>query len=256
MTAPALLTLLSDFGLSDHYVAVMKAVALSRSPRLQIVDVSHDVPPQDVARAGFVLAEAAPWFPPGTVHVAVVDPGVGTARRGLVAALDGQVVVAPDNGLITMLWGRSTARQAWELDRDRLGLPARSATFDGRDLFAPVGASLASGALRPEDCGPAMEPSLVTAPPALVEAGRARGRIQTIDRFGNLVSDLRDLGTEGPAVQIDGCPVRWVRAYGEADDGELVALIGSGGWLEVACVNGSAAAALGLGLGAEVTATW
>jgi S-adenosylmethionine hydrolase len=254
--AAALLTFLTDFGLRDHYVAVMKAAALGRAPDLGIVDISHDVPPQDVERGAFLLAEAAPWFPVGTVHVVVVDPGVGTARRGLVARVDGQVVVAPDNGVITALWARATEKEAWDLSAPGLGLPHRSATFHGRDLFAPVGASLAVGALRPEDCGAPIEPSLRPAPEPRLEPLRAVGRVQTIDGYGTLVSDLRDLPVEAPRIELGGRAVPWVRTYGEAADGALVALIGSGGWVEIARVNGSAAEALGLGVGAAVTASW
>lgn len=253
---PGTLTFLTDFGTSDHYVAAMKGVALGRAPGLQLVDISHDVPPQDVVRAAFVLAEAAPWFPPGSVHVVVVDPGVGTARRSLVARVDGQLVVAPDNGVVSTLWRRGTDRAAWALEAAGLGLESRSATFHGRDLFAPAGASLAAGRVQAEDCGPAITPLLLDQPPPRVDEHGVRGRVQTVDRFGNLVSDLRDLPEGSSSVTIDGRPVPFVRTYGDASEGEIVALYGSGGWLEVACVNGSAAARLSLGVGAAVEVRW
>lgn len=251
-----ILTLLTDFGVRDHYVAAMKAVVLRRAPGITLVDITHEVPPQDVQRAAFVLAEAAPWFPRQTVHVAVVDPGVGTSRSGLVARIDAQIVVAPDNGLIAALWAQGADRQAWRLQAPGLGLPERSATFEGRDLFAPTGASLAAGRVRPEDCGPPIEPLQIDRATARVEASRAHGRVQTVDGFGNLVSNLRGLPAGALRVEIDGCAVRWVRTYGDADEGELVALTGSGGWLEIACVNGSAVAILGRGVGASVVARW
>ena len=255
MSTAGILTFLTDFGLGDHYVAVMKAVALQRAPGLTLVDITHDVPPQDIARAAFVLAEAAPWFPAGTVHAVVVDPGVGTERRPLVALVDDQIVLAPDNGVIGGLWARGSVRRAWRLDAPGLGLSQRSATFDGRDLFAPAAASVASALVRPEDCGPSIEPLLLSQPLSQIDDEQAIGRVQTVDGFGNLVSDLRAL-PGAPAVTIQGCAVRWVRTYGDGHEGEIVALYGSGGWLEIACVNGSAAESLGLGVGAKVSARW
>jgi S-adenosyl-L-methionine hydrolase (adenosine-forming) len=247
-----ILTFLTDFGVIDHYVAVMKAVALGRSPALTLVDITHAVPPQCIQRASFVLAEAAPWFPPGTVHVVVVDPGVGTDRRPLVARLDDQIVVAPDNGIVGLLWSRSRRRQAWTLEAD-LGLPERSSTFDGRDLFSPAGASLAAGLVAPEDCGASIEPLLGSQIAPRISDGLAIGRVQGVDRFGNLISDLRGLPSGLREVSIDDRAVPFVATYGDADAGALVALIGSSGWLEFACVQGDAAALLGAGVGAKVT---
>lgn len=254
MQPSGILTFLTDFGTADAYAAAMKGVALSHAPQLQLVDITHEVPPQDLARGAYVLSEAAPWFPPGTVHVAVVDPGVGTARRALIAVLDEQVIVAPDNGLISRLYHGAERREVYELSRSDLGLLHRSMTFHGRDLFAPVGALLAAGKLRPEECGPPMEPALAA------EAGPRRvgavlwGEVITADRFGNLITNIEaeHLGS-APMVRIGGRPVdAFVRTYGEAHAGALVALVGSGGLVEVAVVEGSAAEKLVLGVGAAV----
>ena len=254
-----LLTLLTDFGSEDAYVGAMKGVILARAPHTRIVDLTHQIPHQDIHRAAFVLAEAAPWYPPGTVHVVVVDPGVGTSRRTLAATLDRQIVVAPDNGVISRLWQAACERNAWELASPSLGLPRRSATFHGRDLFAPVGASLAAGELRASDCGDPISPILL--PPAIptITRGRVEGVIITQDHFGNLISCIRrsDL-PEGPLqVSVDERAVdRWVETYGAAAPGALVALFGSSNYLEVAAVNGDAARRLSVGVGARITVTW
>jgi len=259
MTPSGILTLLTDFGTADHYVAAMKGVALGRAPDLTLVDITHEVPPQDVARAGFVLAEAAPWFPPGTVHVVVVDPGVGTDRRALVARVAKQWVVAPDNAVIARLVARHGLDGCWSLDAPQLGLPQRSSTFHGRDLFAPAGALLAAGRIAPARCGPAIEPLLPAIPRPRINGSDAAGTVVTADRFGNLITDLhRDaLPTAGPFdVTVAGTVAPWVQTYGEAADGAVVSLFGSSGWLEVARVGGSAKASLGVGAGAAVRLRW
>ncbi len=258
MTPSGILTLLTDFGTSDHYVAAMKGVVLSRAPGLTLVDISHHVPAQDVARASWLLAEGAPWFPPGTVHVVVVDPGVGSARRPLVARVGDQVVVGPDNGFLTLL-ARGRALQAWELAAPELGLDSRSATFHGRDLFAPAGALLASGAVRPEDCGPAIEPELLDLPAPRIGEHSARAVVVTVDHFGNLITDLPGslLPDQPLRITIEGRRVDgFVRTYSDAAPGQIVALIGSGGWLEVAAAQGDAAQDLGIGVGAGVLVSW
>ena len=261
--AAGVLTLLTDFGTSDAYVAAMKGVILSRAPDLRIVDITHQIPPQDIRRAAFVLAEAAPWYPPGTVHVVVVDPGVGTARRAITAQLGppdrAQIVVAPDNGVITHLADRMGGCRAFELAQPGLGLARRSATFHGRDLFSPAGAALAAGLVTPGGCGPEVEPVLLDLPRPAVGPNAAAGAVIAVDHFGNLITNLRAerLPARGLNVTIVGRPVAaFVRTYGEAADGAVVSLFGSGGWLEVAQVQGSAAALLDLSVGAAVDVQW
>ena len=175
------LTLLTDFGWRDAYVGAMKGVILRRAPDIRIVDLTHEIPPQDIDRAGFVLAEAAPWYPANTVHVVVVDPGVGTQRHPLVARVGDQIVVAPDNGVIAQLAARTGDCRAWALEDPRLALPELSHTFHGRDLFAPTGALLASGQITPEECGPEISPLLPIGAPPDYQPGAISGTIVTID---------------------------------------------------------------------------
>jgi S-adenosylmethionine hydrolase len=239
-------TLLSDFGMADAYVAAMKGVILRIATGATVVDITHEVPPQDVTRGALVLADAAPWYPAGTVHVAVVDPGVGTERRAIVARVDDQIFVAPDNGLLGLVWSRGARRACHVVTRDDLGLPSRSATFHGRDLFAPVGAALAAGRL--------------ALPEPVVEDSSVTGVVLTADHFGNLVTCIegrlvpRDRASV--RVELGGATARLVRTYGEAVPGELVALVGSTGLLELAVAKGSAARALGAGCGAPVCVRW
>lgn len=254
MHANGILTFLTDFGTADAYVAAMKGVALSRAPNLRLIDLSHEVPVRDIQRGAYVLAEAAPWFPAGTVHVVVVDPGVGTPRRGLVAVLDDQIIVGPDNGLISRLYNGSERREVYELARADLGALHRSMTFHGRDLFAPAGAMVASGKVRPEDCGPAIDPVLIADPQPRRVGEVLWGEVLTVDHFGNLVTNIwaEDLPT-APLIRIAGQPVEaFVRTYRERPAGTLVALVGSGGLLEVAVVDGNAAEKLALGVGATI----
>jgi S-adenosylmethionine hydrolase len=256
-----ILTLLTDFGWQDAYVAAMKGVVLRRAPTARIVDITHDVPAHDIARGGFVLAESALWYPSGTVHVAVVDPGVGTGRGALVAEIADQWVIAPDNGLISRLWARACGGHAWALTHPDLSLPEMSHTFHGRDLFAPAGALLAAGVISPSECGPQIEPVLTrTALPAWQGDqvdGHIDGEVISIDRFGNLITDIRaeDLPAGSMQVSVEGRVVGLVNTYGQADKGSLVALVGSGGWLEISVVEGDASSTLGLQVGTPVRCT-
>jgi S-adenosylmethionine hydrolase len=262
MTTPSgTVTLLTDFGTRDAYVASVKGVILSRFPMAQVVDITHEIPPQDVLAGALVLAEAAPWFPPGTVHVAVVDPGVGTSRRAIVCEGGGHWVVAPDNGLVSLWLDRVGAWRCHALVRSDLALPRMSHTFHGRDLFGPAGASLAAGDVDIDECGPAVEPVRLDVPAPKVGDRMVTGEVVSVDHFGNLVTNVRD--TDLPAargglrVELGAALVgKMVRTYGEAEPGALVALVGSGGLLEVAVVQGSAHERLGAGRGAPVVIRW
>jgi S-adenosylmethionine hydrolase len=255
----AIVTLTTDFGARDPWVAAMKGVILSRCPGAAIVDSTHEIGPQDVREAALFLAQAVPWFPPGTIHLVVVDPGVGTERRPLAVRAGGQRLVAPDNGCLTLLLRRLELEEARVIEAE--GAVA-SATFHGRDIFAPAAARLACGtplaALGPEAGDllriPWPEPRLETA----AGGTAATGEIVHVDRFGNLVTSI-DRGALGAyectEVEIGGrrsIPFR--RTYGEAAPGELLALWNSAGLLEVAVREGSAAVRLGLGRGAGVRA--
>ena len=246
---PALVTLTTDFGLGDSYVAEMKGRLLALCPRLRIVDLTHDVPPFDVEAGAVLLTRTVGAFPAGTIHLGVIDPGVGTARRGLVVRTRSAWFIGPDNGLFApFLEGAA----AFELLPERLAAHGPAATFHGRDLFAPAAARLALGVAVEDFATPIADP--VRPPP------RAGGRIVHIDRFGNCITNLAWPG-ETPA---EGASTpfalhagvvtisRLVRTYGDAPAGEPVALVGSAGWLEIAVREGNAAQRLGLHRGDPV----
>lgn len=253
-------TLTTDFGLVDPYVGVMHGVLLSAGRELRVVDLTHGVEPQDVRAAGFFLAHSWSWFPAGTVHVAVVDPGVGSARRILVARAGGHAFLAPDNGLLgAVLEPDAPGVDVRALDVPRFALPEASRTFHGRDVFSPAAARLALG-LDPAQAGPpagAWERG--ARPPEPRRSGASvEGEVLLVDRFGNLVTSLRPADLEGPPgarweARLAGRRVPLVGTYAEAGRGELLALVDSYGWLEVALREGSAARELGVGPGAPVT---
>jgi len=255
------ITLTTDFGHKGPFVAIMKGVILGRAPDARVIDLTHEVFAHWPAEAGFWLSRAYRWFPPGTVHVAVVDPGVGTSRDIIAGTCDGHIFVAPDNGLLPLVFGDTGAARVFRLDeswRRRQDWPAPSATFHGRDIFAPLAAALAAGHTRPEDIGPAageLVPSLLDAP--VTQAGRVQGSVIAIDHFGNLITNIEDLmisDLRSPSVSAAGRLFALKKTYGDAKPGDLIALINSFGVLEIACAEGSAADRLGLGHGAPVTA--
>jgi S-adenosyl-L-methionine hydrolase (adenosine-forming) len=242
------ITLLTDFGTADSYVAEVKGVLLSGTSGVTLVDVTHDVPPGAVATAQYLLARAWQRFPPGTVHVVIVDPGVGTARRALAAEAAGHRFVAPDNGVLTML--PDDARFV------ALALAAEAApTFHGRDVFAPAAARLAGGA-RLEDLGAVVTDPIRVPLPAPEDRGtHLAGVVLHVDRFGNLVTNLpATWGRTGSGMRAAGVAVGPLRrTFGDVEPGQLVAYEGSGGLVEVAVRDGSAARLLGAGIGAAVT---
>ncbi|MFH1529168.1 MAG: SAM-dependent chlorinase/fluorinase [Pseudomonadota bacterium] len=241
-----LVTLLTDFGDADTYVSQMKAVMLGVAPDLRFVDISHEVAPQDIAQGAFLLAEAARWFPAGTVHLAVVDPGVGSAR-GAIAMIAGEhAFIGPNNGLMTpAALAISPDPLAWSLDHVPSPHGSRSATFHGRDLFSPAAALVAAGLRTPESLGSPARPSPA---PASTQGSPDVGRVLHVDRFGNLITSFpSDLFDGVVAVEVGGQVVSTaVRCYAEAPAGAPVFLIGSSGRIEVAVAGGSAARALGV----------
>ena len=244
---PPLFTLLTDYGAGSGYPAQVKGVLLAALPDARIVDVSHEVPRHDVLAGALLLEACAPWFPRGAIHVAVVDPGVGTARRGLcVVDREGRRFVAPDNGLLTPFLGPG-ARAIALATGGALPEP-RTATFHGRDLFAPAAILLARGE-DPGALGVEIEDPIRLEWPRADVAGReVRGTTLAADSFGNLVTSIRveDLGRSPvERVEAGGREARWVRTFGEGRPGELLALIGSGGRVELAVREASAAAHLG-----------
>lgn len=251
--AGAIVTLLTDFGAGSGYPAQMKGVLLGLCPEARIVDVSHEVPAYRVLVGQALLRDAVPAFPAGTIHVAVVDPGVGGARRGLVVVggerWSGHLFVGPDNGL---LWPFARGGRVYELANPALRRPEVSPTFHGRDVFAPAAAHLANG-VPPEQFGPeVLDPVRLQPPRVRHEGGAVVGEIVHVDGFGNLISNLglEDLPPGDPGqlrVSVGGRTLLGVqRTYSAAAVGELVALIGSAGFLEIALREGSAARELRL----------
>lgn len=252
---PAVIALTTDFGPSSAYVGQMKGVLLSRLPEVQLVDVTHAVPAQDVTAGALTLEETLSWFPEDTVHVVVVDPGVGTDRRLLAARVGRWYCVLPDNGLLALAADRFGVGQLVALDRPRYWLSPRSRTFHGRDIMAPVAAALAGGVPLGE-LGTETESFVrLELPPVDQTPGSVEGRVIAADSFGNLITNVREADLRAPVEQILCGPLALdglVATYGEARPGEAVALIGSAGRLEIALVGGSAADRLGIGLGETI----
>ncbi len=260
MTPSGIVTITTDFGHKGPFAAVMRGVILSRLPSAQVVDLMHDIPAQWPPEAGFWVSRAYRYFPAGTVHLAIVDPGVGTERRILLAEVDRHIFMAPDNGLLANFLDQAASPIVLSLDMKRLrhfGVDAPSNTFHGRDVFAPAAALLASGAASLDDLGTRVAewiPGWVEEPQ--VRAGSVTGSIVTIDSFGNLISNIdesliRDFTQ--PAVTIAGHNVPMFSTYGRARPGEHLALVNSFGVVEIACAEGDASKTLGLGRGAPIT---
>ncbi len=249
-----LLTLLSDFGISDEYVAVIKGVIAQINPMLRVVDITHKIPPQNIAAARFCLMNAVPYFPVGTVHVAVVDPGVGGKRRAVAVELAQGFLVAPDNGLLSGVLSQNRAIAAVELtNSDYWRTSEPSSTFHGRDIFAPVGAHLASG-VSLQQLGPEIDPeTLVTLnlPECSQKNDMIIGCIQYIDHFGNLVTNIPENYVQGKnwSVEIKGNIIKALETYSDVKIGELIALVGSHGWVEIAVNSSNAQLELSVKLG-------
>jgi S-adenosyl-L-methionine hydrolase (adenosine-forming) len=256
--AGGILTLTTDFGISGPYVAAIKGVVLGLAPGTQLVDVSHVIAPQNIAEGSYVLAGIVPYFPTGTVHLAVVDPGVGTDRRLIAVEVDGHWFVLPDNGLIGgVLRGRDPSG-AWEIRNPDLRRPVVSATFHGRDILAPAAAHLLRGG-NPAELGPALEGLVLPSSLEPVEDGDGLiGEVVFLDSFGNLITNIpRDrLGSVPPTgwkVEILGHSIDGlIRTYADRPPGLLVGLIGSSDRVEIAVVNGDAARRLEAGRGTPV----
>jgi S-adenosylmethionine hydrolase len=258
-----LITLLTDLGTADTYVGAMKAVILGLCPNAGIVDLCHGIAPQDVQEAAFLLDTVWGYCPQGTVHVIVVDPGVGSKRRVLAVEAHGHRFVAPDNGVLTYVLAKARDYEAFSVERREYLLPEVSQTFHGRDIMAPVAARLACG-LPTEAVGPAVSGPLEMLPISrpIVGAAGLEAHVIHVDRFGNLVTDLseadlltwqRENGSHRIVVRAgDSAIERIGLTYAGAQPGELLALFGSAGHLEIAINMGSAAACLGLGRGAIV----
>jgi S-adenosylmethionine hydrolase len=252
-----IVTLLTDFGTRDHYVAAMKGVLLSINPALVLVDISHEVSRHNIREGGFLLASAFDSFPTGTIHLAVVDPGVGGQRRGLAAAGPRHLFVGPDNGLFDRVFSIEPPRLVVSLENVEYRLPQVSPTFHGRDIFAPAAGHLSLG-VPLENLGPAFTYQVQgPSSPRLGRDDEIQGEIIHVDRFGNLISDIEvpsgeDL-SQGLEVTVAARQVLvGPRTYDEAPPSRPFALRGSGGHLEIAVRGGSALKAIGRGVGASV----
>jgi S-adenosylmethionine hydrolase len=257
-----IVTLLTDFGLRDYYVASVKGVMLGINPDLHFVDISHVIPPQDIRTASFTLGQAFPYFPPNTIHLAVVDPGVGTDRKALVASAGGHMFVAPDNGLLSHVLQAVEGAEVFEITADHYFRKPVSPTFHGRDIFAPVAAWI-SRDLPLRQFGPPLQNPVQLKIPSVqrVRDTLVQGAILAVDHFGNLVTNLKP--EDVPAYN---APARkpckmlvaqheitaFRRTFGEGSPGELFVVPGSTGYLEIVVQGGSAAKELSLAPGALV----
>ena len=253
----SIITLTTDFGGADHYAGVMKGVIAGIHPAARIIDISHEINACDIAQGAFVIAQAYAYFPPGTVHVVVVDPGVGGERRAILAEAAGQVFVAPDNGVLSQVYEREdcTVRA---INVERFALQPLSRTFHGRDVFAPAAAWLSSGK-EPSEFGDSIgDPCrLESTKPCLVEPGRWRGRVLNVDRFGNIVTSF-------PAALLDEAAGGICCVAGKLETGAVAAsysggegagafvIAGSSGLLEISIAGASAAELAGVRIGDPV----
>jgi len=283
----SIITLTTDFGTSDGYVGTVKGVILSLAPNVTLVDITHEIAPQHIQQAAYVLHAAAPYFPPGTIHLAVVDPGVGSQRRALVVRTSKGFLVGPDNGLFTLFLADEPGAECHAMTQPAFRLPHVSATFHGRDVFAPAAAHLArrldhseaqrateslprdpeasrrytaqAGLLALEEWGPRVnDPVTFTIPkPAQQPDGSCLGHVLYADHFGNLITSITgDVLAHLDHVEISIGQRRIAgikRTYTEAAPGDLIALVGSSGHVEISVVNGNAAQSLGLGPDSPLT---
>lgn len=258
-----LITLLTDFGTEDTYVGVMKGVIASLCPDARVIDLTHEVPPQDIATGAFLLDISVDYFPEGVIHVAVVDPGVGTTRRPVALRTPRALFVGPDNGIFTLVLQRYKLLQAVCLDNPRYHLPGPSATFHGRDIFAPVAAHMARGVPLEEVGTPLTRLQRLPLPRVRVDWQGIRATVVHIDRFGNAITNLTRADYEAwrsrwdvkePAVEVSPgaglLPIH--RTYGDVPRGQPLALFGSSDRLEVAVNGGNAAQMLHLQRGHTV----
>jgi S-adenosyl-L-methionine hydrolase (adenosine-forming) len=255
-----MITLTTDFGLKDPYVAEMKGVILSINPDAKLIDVSHDVEKFDIRMGAFMLASVTPYFPKGTVHLAVIDPGVGTDRRAIVVQTKDAFFVGPDNGLLMLTAKSYGILNVFEIANPAFRLPRVSSTFHGRDIFAPAAAYLDKG-VKPEQFGSKVTDFVI---PKFVYASRKSntltGEVLNIDSFGNIVTNIveKELGKiERAIVKLSDCSLEFTfaKTYAEAKPKEPIALIGSHGFLEISLNKGSAAEKFKIHSGDAVTVT-
>jgi S-adenosylmethionine hydrolase len=258
-----IITLTTDFGLNDHFVGTMKGVILIIAPEAEIVDICHSVQAFDILDGALALAQAYNYFPTRTVHLVVVDPGVGSARRPILASCDKYNFVAPDNGVLSLMYAREERLNVRHINSDHYFLQPLSNTFHGRDIFAPVAAYLAKGVDQEKFGNEITDFVRFNAPkPKAVDAKTLRGVVLKVDRFGNLITNITP--QDAPAlfqtqpvsfkILVGKKEISTLRTnYAEGAPGELFAIIGSMGYLEIAANRGAAAQLSGAGKGAEVS---
>jgi S-adenosyl-L-methionine hydrolase (adenosine-forming) len=252
-----IITLTTDFGLADHYVAAMKGVLLTRCPQACLVDITHAIPPFSLYAGAYALDQVAPYFPSGTIHLVVVDPGVGTARKPLLVEALGQLFIAPDNGVLSLVAARDKNSTAREITNQNLWLPLPSATFHGRDLFAPAAAAMAAQTIQPKDVGPLLDGIHLLAglQPQLQKPGLWSGRLLSVDRFGNAVTNFKTSEFKAAfSIRAPRAEIREFRqTFGDAAEGVCFLYAGSSGYWEIGMNQRSAADFLQLAPGDAVT---
>jgi len=259
-----LITLLTDYGTRDHFVASMKGVIHSINPTANMIDISHEVAPQDIIEAAFLIRSCFSFFPPSTIHVIVVDPSVGSSRKPILVSTENHVFIAPDNGVLSLIYEVEPPSQVVEITAEHYMLPEVSKTFHGRDVFAPVAAWLSKGVDVLNFGEPLEQYVRLALPKSKTTAdGQLKGIILHVDRFGNLISnisyeDFQTARENTPGdkflVSIGNREIQGLKQfYSESQKGELLALFGSTKYLEIAQNQGSAAKTLGLNRGAEIT---
>ena len=250
------ITFTSDFGLTDVYVGSVKGAIKTIAPDVDIIDITHGIERGDIVGGGLALASACRYFPTGTVHLAVVDPGVGTDRGIIAAELDEYFYVAPDNGLLGRVAARTKSRRFVYVENERYFRQPVSATFNGRDVMGPVAAHLAAGVAM-TDLGPAVREIVADGwePARVRDDGTVMGKVVAVDHFGNCITNIAeaDLRVKDAYVRAGDCEIPVARTFGDVAPGSAVAYVGSAGYLEVAVNMGSAARKLPLGRGDQVS---
>jgi len=244
-----IISILTDFGLRDGYVGVMKGVIWKICPDAQIADITHNIPPQNIRQGAIALLRTTRYFPKGTIHIAVVDPGVGTHRKPMAAEVDGHFYVGPDNGLFSLVFSEAEERgvgcRFYTLDKPEYWLPEVSRVFHGRDIFAPAAAHLASGVPLEKIGTPFTDPTRLSNPEPRRQSNGWLGEVLTIDNFGNIATNIRSKhlqGNEKCTIKIAGQTITGlIQTFEDRPDGELAAMIGTDNDLIVAVVKGNAA---------------
>jgi S-adenosylmethionine hydrolase len=256
-----IITLTTDYGTSDNFTAVMKGVILSINPEVNIVDVTHSVLPHDILDGALAIGQSYKYFPPKTVHLVVVDPGVGTERRPILVAGDQHYFVAPDNGVLSSVYDQSESLHVWNIISEHYFRQPVSKTFHGRDIFAPVAAWLTKSWQTASFGEPITDFIRFGIPKAKVNGNKIQGTVLRADHFGNLITnitaeDVPDLAAGSDKFKIsvgNGQITKVVETFAQGAAGEAVGLIGSSGYLELSVNKGNASRTLGAGRGAEVT---